>query len=81
MTAPDPRQLRYFLAVVEKGSLSGAAQELNLSEPALSKSIRLLEQSLKVQLLERHARGMVPTVSGARLQSMLASSAASCATP
>jgi DNA-binding transcriptional LysR family regulator len=67
MTPPDPRQLRYFLAVVEKGSLSGAAEALNISEPALSKSIRLLEQSLKVQLLERHSRGMVPTVFGRAL--------------
>jgi DNA-binding transcriptional LysR family regulator len=64
MILPDPRQLRYFLAVVEKGSLSSAAETLNISEPALSKSIRLLEQSLRVQLLERHARGMVPTVFG-----------------
>src|SRR5580658_3020836 len=67
MILPDPRQLRYFLAVVEKGSLSGAAEALNISEPALSKSIRLLEQSLKVQLLERHSRGMVPTVFGRAL--------------
>ena len=67
MQAPDPRQLRYFLSVVEKGSLSSAAESLNISEPALSKSIRLLEQSLRVQLLERHARGMVPTVFGRAL--------------
>jgi len=64
---PDPRQLRYFLAVVEAGSLSRAAAMLNLSEPALSKSIRLLEQSLHVQLLERHARGISPTVFGRAL--------------
>jgi DNA-binding transcriptional LysR family regulator len=64
---PDPRQLRYFLAVVEAGSLSRAAAMLNLSEPALSKSIRLLEQSLGVQLLERHARGITPTVFGQAL--------------
>lgn len=57
----DSRQLRYFLAVIEHGALRRAAEALGLTEPALSKSIRQLEQSLGVQLLERSARGMAPT--------------------
>ena len=59
------RQLRHFLAVLETGSLHRAAKKLNLSEPALSKSISRLEEFLKVPLLERQPRGMVPTAFGA----------------
>lgn len=57
----DSRQLRYFLAVIEHGALRRAASTLGITEPALSKSIRQLEAALGVQLLERSARGMVPT--------------------
>jgi DNA-binding transcriptional LysR family regulator len=63
----DIRQLRQFLAVIEQGSLRGAAQALRLSEPALSKSIRQLEAGLHVRLLDRHARGMTPTIFGTTL--------------
>jgi DNA-binding transcriptional LysR family regulator len=58
------RQLRHFLAVIEAGSLHRAAKTLNLSEPALSKSINRLEKSLQVRLLERGPRGMIPTIFG-----------------
>jgi DNA-binding transcriptional LysR family regulator len=64
----ETRQLRHFLAVAETGSLGRAAEALNISEPALSKSIRGLEAQLGVQLLDRSPRGMRPTVFGAALQ-------------
>lgn len=58
------RQLKHFLAVIEAGSLHRAAAMLNLSQPALSKSINRLEESLQVRLLDRGPRGMVPTPFG-----------------
>ena len=57
----DLRHLRNMLAVIEEGSLGRAAQRLNISQPALSKSIQRLEEHLGVRLFERDARGMKPT--------------------
>jgi DNA-binding transcriptional LysR family regulator len=61
------RQLHYFLAVVDLGSLRRAAKELGISEPALSKSVQQLEALLGVPLLDRAPRGMKPTVYGESL--------------
>ncbi len=58
------KQLRYFLGVVEAGSLSKAADPLHVAQPALGIQIRNLEQELGVELLQRHARGVVPTRAG-----------------
>ncbi|MET0749189.1 MAG: LysR family transcriptional regulator, partial [Rhizobium sp.] len=59
------RHLRYFVAVAEEGSLSTAAQRrLNTSQPSLGRQIRDLESEVGVQLLERQARGVVPTAAG-----------------
>ncbi|MEO0464588.1 MAG: LysR family transcriptional regulator [Pseudomonadota bacterium] len=55
------RQIRYFLEIVRSASFGQAAEKLNITQPALSKSIRNLEQSLDVKLLERHPNGVVPT--------------------
>lgn len=63
----DLRQLDYFLKVVERGSLTAAAAELRITQPTLTKSIRQLERSLGVALLERLPRGVVPTEFGAVL--------------
>lgn len=60
----NPTQLRHLLAVAEHGSLSRAATRMNITEPALSKSIRTLERTLGVELMDRTPRGMVPTVYG-----------------
>jgi DNA-binding transcriptional LysR family regulator len=60
----DLRQLRYFVEVVEQGSLGKAATRLGLSQPALTKSLRLLEQELEVKLLERSSTGVSATVFG-----------------
>jgi DNA-binding transcriptional LysR family regulator len=61
------RHLNHFLAVLESGSLGRAAKTLGISEPALSKSIRRLEELLQVRLLDRGPRGMTPTVFGESL--------------
>jgi len=58
------RQLRHFVAVVEAGNLSVAATRVHLSQPALSRSISKLEAELGARLLERKARGVVPTSAG-----------------
>jgi DNA-binding transcriptional LysR family regulator len=55
------RQLRHFQEIVRCASFGQAAERMNITQPALSKSIRNLEQELKVQLLERHPGGVVPT--------------------
>jgi DNA-binding transcriptional LysR family regulator len=57
-------QIRDFLAVVEAGSLRAAAQKVGVSQPALTKSIRQLEQELRAQLLHRNARGAAATPAG-----------------
>lgn len=59
------RQLRYFAAIVEEGSLSRAAQRLHVSQPPLSTHLKALEQELGVTLLERGNRGVTPTAAGA----------------
>ncbi len=61
------RQIHHFLAVVRHRNLGRAAQELNIAQPALSKSIRRLEQLLQVKLIERHPRGVEPTEFGKAL--------------
>ena len=53
-----------FVSVAERGSIRGAARELGVSQPALSKSLRALEQELAVPLLTRSAIGVVPTAYG-----------------
>lgn len=54
----DIRSVKRFLAVAETGSLNKAAKRLNISQPALSKSIQLLEYGLGVPLLDRSPRGI-----------------------
>lgn len=60
----DLRQLRYFCAVVDQGSFNRAAEALNISPPALSLSIKKLEQELAVTLLERKPGRVLPTSFG-----------------
>jgi DNA-binding transcriptional LysR family regulator len=57
-------QLRNLLAIVERGSINGAAKHLGIAQPALSRSIRDLEKEIGVPLLDRHARGIVLTPMG-----------------
>ena len=60
----DWDKLRIFHAVAESGSLTGAGKSLSLSQPAISRQIATLEQSLGVGLFRRHARGLVLTEQG-----------------
>ncbi|HTW50420.1 MAG TPA: LysR substrate-binding domain-containing protein, partial [Stellaceae bacterium] len=63
----DLNATRMFVAVVQAGSLSAAATRLGTPLPTLSRRIRDLERQLRVQLLERSARGTKLTDAGARL--------------
>jgi LysR family transcriptional regulator, transcriptional activator of nhaA len=56
--------LRLFRAVASNGTLTGAAQHLNLSQSALSSQIKSLEVSLGHDLFERRGRGLVLTEAG-----------------
>ncbi|MEN0108579.1 MAG: LysR family transcriptional regulator [Pseudomonas sp.] len=60
----DLRQLRHFVAVAEYGHFARAAEAINLSQPALSRSIQALEASLGCQLLDRGPRNAVLTAHG-----------------
>ncbi len=68
MAGMDLRQLRSFVHVVETGSLSRAAQRLRLSQPALTRQMRLLEEEMGLPLLVRTGRGMRPTDAGLELE-------------
>ncbi|WP_158895534.1 MULTISPECIES: LysR family transcriptional regulator [unclassified Pseudomonas] len=59
--------LRYFLEVVRCGSISEASQRLNVAASAVSRQIAKLERELETPLLERRARGVVPSAAGERL--------------
>src|SRR6478672_4729532 len=63
----DTRQLAAFCAVVERSSFSQAADQLGVTQPAVSLQIRSLEQRLGQQLLDRSGRRVEPTEAGLRL--------------
>ncbi len=56
--------LRVLLAIAEHGTASGAAEAVNLTQSAVSKHLRGLEESLGVALFARGSRGLVPTEAG-----------------
>lgn len=60
----DPRKLLYFAEIIEQGSLQKAAMVLNVSQPALSKSMKRLEIELNLKLFDRGSYGVVPTPGG-----------------
>lgn len=60
----DLKQLTYFLAVVEHASFSQAARALTVTQPALSRQVRLLEVELRQNLLLRNGRGVRCTEAG-----------------
>jgi LysR family transcriptional regulator, nitrogen assimilation regulatory protein len=64
----DVRKLKHFLAIVEAGSLTRAADSLRVAQPALTHSLRSLEDELGVELFERHARGVTLTEFGRVLE-------------
>ncbi|HUA07566.1 MAG TPA: LysR family transcriptional regulator [Solirubrobacteraceae bacterium] len=58
------RHLRYFVAIAEERSFTGAAERLWVAQPGLSTQMRRLESELGVRLFERHARGVELTDAG-----------------
>lgn len=57
----ETRHLRYFLAVVDHGSVSRAADWLGIAQPALSQTLTRMEKDLGVQLFQRSRMGAAPT--------------------
>ncbi len=58
------RQLQYFTAVAEHGSVSQAAQVMSISQSAVTEAVKDLEADLGVRLFERHSRGLTITHKG-----------------
>ncbi len=63
----DLRRLRYFVAVAECGNISKAAQKIFLTQPALSRQIKVLEDEIGLLLLERQAHSIRLTPAGEAL--------------
>ena len=59
--AIDFRKVQYFVALFEEGSISRAAERLNIVQPALSMQLRQLETELALKLFDRTAQGVRPT--------------------
>lgn len=64
----DIRQLKYFQAIAEEGQISKAAKRLNMAQPPLSQQLKLIENELGVQLVERGPRQIKLTEAGRLLQ-------------
>ncbi|BFM48678.1 LysR family transcriptional regulator [Marinomonas sp. THO17] len=58
------KQIRYFIAIAETGSVSAAASAVYISQSTLTTAIKQLEEELGVSLFERHSKGMELTHSG-----------------
>jgi DNA-binding transcriptional LysR family regulator len=71
----DARRLRYFVQIVDSGSITRAAAASGVAQPALSQQLAILENELKVKLLDRSVSGVTPTPAGrilyARAQALL----------
>ena len=58
------QSIEQFIAVVDAGSIRGAARQLNMSQPASSRALQQLEEELGVQLMDRSGRGVTATAAG-----------------
>ena len=56
--------IEQFIAVIDAGSIRGAARNLDISQPALTRALQQLEEELGVQLMDRSGRGVTPTAAG-----------------
>lgn len=63
----DMRQLRYFVQIVESGSLAKASRQVFIAQPALSQQMARLEEEVGKPLLVRSSRGVTPTENGSAL--------------
>jgi DNA-binding transcriptional LysR family regulator len=61
------RDLHVFVTVAQRGSMAKAAQQLNVTQPAVSKAIGDLEHTLGVRLFDRRPQGVEPTIYGRAL--------------
>ena len=61
------RQLEYFRAIVDAGTISGAARVLHMTQPPLSYQIKMLEEELQVPLLIRGTKKITLTEAGKTL--------------
>ena len=71
------RRLKYFVKIVDIGSLTQAAEVLHIAQPALSQQVATLEGELDQQLLIRTKRGVTPTEGARSFTPTLALSCAS----
>src|SRR5262245_61246742 len=67
-TAMDTNHLRYFLSIVEHGSMSATAKKLGMSQPALSSAVQSLEKYFGTTLMIRDRSGVVLTSTGEELK-------------
>jgi LysR family nitrogen assimilation transcriptional regulator len=63
----ETRRLQYFVQIVDAGSINRAAAVTGIAQPALSQQLAILENELKVRLLDRSPTGVAPTEAGRRL--------------
>lgn len=61
------RHIEVFQAIIDTGSISGAARQLNVSQPNVSRVLGHAEQQLGFTLFERRSQGMIPTLEAQRL--------------
>src|SRR5580765_7452699 len=61
------QDLHVLMTVVQAGTMGKAAERLNITQPAISRSIAELEHALGVRVLDRHRRGVEPTEFGRAL--------------
>jgi DNA-binding transcriptional LysR family regulator len=76
---PDWSLYRSFLAVLQEGSLSGAARALNLTQPTVARHIEALERGIGLELFVRSQRGLSPTEAAVELRPYAESLAATSA--
>ncbi|KAB1073732.1 LysR family transcriptional regulator [Methylobacterium planeticum] len=67
----DLRQISYFVALFEEGSVTRAAQRMNVVQPALSMQIAKLEREFGQRLFDRQPKAMVPTAAGRTLHRLV----------
>jgi DNA-binding transcriptional LysR family regulator len=67
----DIDRVRYFCVIADCGSLVKASEILNISQPALSKALRLLEHEVYLKLCEREGRGLRLTDNGLKFREMI----------